>query len=182
MRRDLLQAMLAFAVACVGSKSSTAQTVSLPTFHVFSYSGAVEVPDGGTISLGGIRASSMHRSQRGGLFPGPITRAGSNRAAGASLTATIIDQQEMDQRLLGQTPQQLIDRHRQVEAQRERDARGTQLANPMDEGKALVRHARTLFREGRYSAARDSYEMAVSVLEPSLRDLAIAEMRRIGLR
>lgn len=182
MRRDLLIAMFACAIGCSVYLPVSAQTVSLPTFHVFSYSGTVEVPVGGSASLGGNSVSSMSRSQRGGLVPGPITRAGTFRASGASITATIIDQQEMDRQILGQTPQQLIARHRQVEAQRDREARGTRLADPNEEGKALVRHARSMYRKGQYSAAQDSYELAVSVLEPTLRDLAITEMRRSGLR
>ena len=96
MRGDLLQALFACAIGCASCLPVVAQTVSLPTFHVFSYSGAVEVPDGGSISLGGNSVSSMSRSQRGGLAPGPITRARSGRASGASITAMIIDQQEMD--------------------------------------------------------------------------------------
>ena len=182
MRRNLLQAMFACAIVCSGCLPVAAQTVSLPTFHVFSYSGTVEVPVGGSASLGGNSVSSMSRSQRGGLVPGPVNRAGSSRAGGASITATIIDQQEMDQQLLGQTPQQWIDRHRQVEAQRDREVRGTRLADPNEEGKSLVRHARLMYRKGQYSAAQDSYELAVSVLEPTLRDLVIAEMRCSGLR
>jgi len=182
MLRNLLQAMFGCAIVCSGSLAAAAQTVSLPTFHIFSYSGTVEVPVGGSASLGGNSVSSMSRSQRGGLVPGPITRAGTFRASGASITATIIDQQEMDRQILGQTPQQLIARHRQVEAQRDREARGTRLADPNEEGKALVRHARSMYRKGQYPAAHDSYALAVSVLEPTLRDLAIAEMRRIGLR
>jgi len=39
-----------------------------------------------------------------------------------------------------------------------------------------------MYRKGQYSAAQDSYELAVSVLEPTLRDLVIAEMRCSGLR
>ena len=46
------------------------------------------------------------------------------------------------------------------------------------EGKALVRHARKMYREGKHSAAFESYRLAIRVLTPQLRDLAAAEFKR----
>jgi hypothetical protein len=154
------------------------QIVQLPSFHTFSYSGTVEVPDGGTMSLGGNAYSSSARSQRSGLFPGPVARAGLNQAANASVTATIIDHQEIDRQLLGQSPQSLIDRHQAIEAQRNREARGVKPADRTEEGKALVRYARALYQQRRYADSKHTYEMAVAILEPPLQALAIAEMQR----
>ena len=161
---------------------ASAQTVQLPSIHIFSYSGTVEVPDGGTMPLGGNAYSASNRSQRAGFFPGPVARSGAAQGANASISATIIDQSALDRQILGGTPEQMHAKHREIEAQRDRESRGLQVVDRDAEGKALVRHARSLYKEGRYSAARDSYEMAVSILKPQLRDLAIAEMRRVGLR
>lgn len=156
------------------------QIVQLPLFHTFSYSGTVEVPDGGTMALGGNAYSSSARSQRSGLFPGPVARSGLNQASNASVTATIIDHQEIDRQLLGQSPQSLIDRHHAMDAQRDREARGMKPADQTEEGKALVRYARSLYQQRRYAEAEHAYQMAVAILEPSLKSLAIAEMQRFG--
>jgi len=156
------------------------QIVQLPSFHTFSYSGTVEVPDGGTMSLGGNAYSSSVRSQRGGLFPGPVARSGLNQAANASVAATIIDHQEIDRQLLGQSPQSLIERHHAIEDRRDREARGMKPADRTEEGKSLVRYARSLYQQRRYTDSEHAYEMAVAILEPSLKKLAIAEMQRFG--
>lgn len=167
--------------------AARAQTISLPTFHVFSYSGTVEVPDGGTISLGGNGYAASSRSQRGGFFPGPVARSGIIGASNASVTATIIDQQEIDRQLLGGTPKEFMKRQRQAEARAAGDVSDRtsistrRRAVPDDEGKALVRHARELHRQGRHQAASDTYRMAASMLEWPLRELALAEMKRVGL-
>ncbi len=166
----------------VYSWPANAQTVQLPSFHIFSYSGTVEVPDSGSASLGGISHSASNRTQRGGLFPGPAARSGVSQRGGAAISATIIDQHELDRQVSGQTPDQIMAQHQQIEGQRDREARGARAADPTTEGKALVRYARSLYQQGRYPAARESYELAISILEPHLRELAIAEMRRVGLR
>lgn len=159
-----------------------AQIVQLPSFHSFSYSGTVEVPDSGSLSLGGNRSSASHRSQQGGLFPGPLTRRDMHAAGQAAVTASIIDHQEIDRQILGLRPDQMVAQHQRIEAQRNRDRQGIREVDRTAEGKALVRHARSLYQQGQLSAAQDCYKLAVSLLEPTLRDLAIAEMRRLGLR
>ena len=80
-----------------------AQVVQLPTFHQFSTSTTVSVPDRGSASLGGVRRSATGGSQFGA--PG----LGGNRAGGAaaqggglSVSAQIHDFAEMDRRLLEQ--------------------------------------------------------------------------------
>ncbi len=166
----------------VAVSTASAQTVALPSLHVFSYSGTVEVPDGRAISLGGNRYAASGRSQRGGFFPGPVARSGIVAASGASVHATIIDHDEWDRQVLGGTPAQIVARHHQMEADRTRQARGTEAADRSEEGKSLVRYARTQIQRGRYREARDAYEMAISVLQSPLRELAIAEMRRTAVR
>lgn len=177
--------LIALLVTVFGSPiAARAQTISLPTFHVFSYSGTVEVPDGGTLSLGGNAYAASSRSQRGGFFSGPVARSGIIGASNASVTATIIDHQEIDCQLLGGTPREFMRRQRQAETRAASDVTdrtSRRRAVPEDEGKALVRHARELHRQGRQQAASDTYRMAASMLESPLRELAIAEMRRVGL-
>src|SRR4051812_42621810 len=79
-----------------------ATTVQLPTFSVFTVQTTVSVPDGGGISLGGIdRGVDSTVDRNSGL-----TRnrgLGSSRAAsGVSVSATIIDREEMDRAVLAE--------------------------------------------------------------------------------
>jgi len=171
---------LAYLIAC--QTQAFCQIIQLPSFHSFSYSGTVVVPDGGTTSLGGNTYSSSSRSQRSGLFPGPIARSGQSQFGNAAATATIIDHQAIDQQLLGQSRRQMIDRQEAINRQVDRQERGMKTADRTEEGKSLVRYARSLYEQRRYADARDAYEMAVAILDPSLQKHAIAEMRRLGLR
>ncbi len=65
--------------------SILAQTVQLPVFSNFSWSGAVSVPDGGGIQVGGIKTLSEGSTSRGapllGGIPG-INRGFQNRGIG----------------------------------------------------------------------------------------------------
>jgi hypothetical protein len=79
-----------------------ATTVQLPTFSFFTVQTTVSVPDGGGISLGGIDRgvdSTVNRSSG-------LTRnrgIGSSRtASGVSVSATIIDREEMDRAVLAE--------------------------------------------------------------------------------
>jgi hypothetical protein len=77
-----------------------ATTVQLPTISVFSVQTTVSVPDGGRMSLGGIdRGVDSTVNRRGGLLPN--RGIGSSRSAsGISVSATIIDNQEIDRAIL----------------------------------------------------------------------------------
>src|SRR5947208_2620328 len=79
-----------------------ATTVQLPTFSVFTVQTTVSVPDGGGIALGGIdRGVDSTVNRNSGL-----TRnrgIGSSRtASGVSVSATIIDRDEMDRAILAE--------------------------------------------------------------------------------
>jgi len=76
----------------------------------------------------------------------------------------------------------MIDRQEAINRQVDRQERGMKTADRTEEGKSLVRYARSLYEQRRYADARDAYEMAVAILDPSLQKHAIAEMRRLGLR
>ena len=76
------------------------QVVQLPSISTFSYSGVVSVPDGGTTSLGGIRRSGSFSSSSGfGPFRSR-SRGGFASASGLSVSAQIIDLDEMDRQIL----------------------------------------------------------------------------------
>jgi hypothetical protein len=83
-------------------------TVQLPTFHYFTSTGTVLVPDGGEAFLGGISGSTAGRSEQGipGLPSRPFTNSaiGSSTSAGnVSVSAQIHDFEALDQALLGKT-------------------------------------------------------------------------------
>lgn len=104
--------LLVSLVSVAGARNSDAQVVQLPTFHSFSVSTTVSVPDSGAAYLGGVSRSSQSRTSRGvpGLshLPGPgrlFTNSGigSERSSShAYASATIIDHAEMDRMILGE--------------------------------------------------------------------------------
>lgn len=95
--------MLIAFLAVAGSSQAQityVQTVQLPTFHVFGVSTTVVVPARGTIGLGAVRRFSSAQT--------PFDRVG-NRGRGyfassnnLSLSATVIDNAEIDRALLAE--------------------------------------------------------------------------------
>ncbi len=156
--------------------------VQLPSYNAFSYSGGVLVPDSGTAAFGSSGFNALNRSFMSGLGSGSLGRSSATTLGQGSLTATIIDQQEMDRQILGQTPVDMIRQHEHIEAQRNRDARGVKKFDRTEEGKELVRYARRLRDQGRYGASADAYRMAIASLDSPLRELAAAEMKRFNLK
>ena len=150
--------------------------VQLPSFSTFQYSGTVVVPDSGGAYLGGVNryATGMNRRGRG---LGHGLGAGLGRS-GASVHATIIDLDEMDRHILGGTPSEFIKRERALEAQA-RSGKKAEPGDPDAEGKALVRFARKMYKEGNHSKSFDGYLLAIDVLSPKLSDLAAAEFHRV---
>jgi type II secretory pathway component GspD/PulD (secretin) len=80
-------------------------TVQQPVVSVFNVNTVVSVPDGGTISLGGVNESSYGRVSRGVPLTGApyLSRAFNNRAIGreiassnVSVTAKILIMEELD--------------------------------------------------------------------------------------
>jgi len=99
-------------LVAAGAGTCSAQVIQLPTFHFFSISTTVSVPDRGAAYLGGVRRAQYGTSSQGvpGLNKVPgLSRLFSNRGSGSSVsssdawvTATIIDHAEMDALLLGE--------------------------------------------------------------------------------
>ena len=135
-------------------------TVQLPSFRVFSYSGSVLVPDGGTAYLGGVsRSASFSRSRGFGPFQ---NRSAGYVASSSQLTAsaTIIDLNEIDEAILGQTPRQIRE---QAIASRKPSA-GEVAAEVIERSKHLVRLARGYVDQGKLPAARSTYLAALDRL------------------
>ena len=87
-----------------------AQTVLLPSFSNFTYRGAVRVPDGGTMSLGGVNNHAESSIRRGvpGLSGVPgLGRGFGNRgigretdSSGLTVTPQILIMEELEQQAL----------------------------------------------------------------------------------
>lgn len=164
--RSLAATLVVIAVVISGDLASAQlpTTVQLPSFSSFSYQGTVVVPDSGGAYLGGVNRSATGLNRRG-LSRGFGSSLGHS---GASVHATIIDHNEIDRQLLGADPRELA-RSKSVRKK----------ADPDAEGKALVRYARQKYREGKKSQSFDTYRMAINVLRPGLRELAVKEFERV---
>src|SRR5262245_24308417 len=103
--RRLVAVSVALTVfAC--TRGAAGQAVQLPTFHFFSLSTTVSVPDGGDAAFGGISRSSSGRFDRGvlGLPSRPFDNVATARGTGAgsvSAGATIHDFEAMEKALEG---------------------------------------------------------------------------------
>lgn len=86
-------------LALLLSGHGRAQVVQLPTTGTFSLQTSVMAPDSGSAFLGGSRASSASTRSLG---PGSIASGGSARAGMATVQATIIDLEELDQMIRSQ--------------------------------------------------------------------------------
>ena len=157
-------AMAGLAATCQLAEAQLPTTVQLPSFSSFSYRGTVVVPDNGGAYLGGVNRSATGLNRRG-LSRGFGSSLGHS---GASVHATIIDHSEIDRQLLGVDPKELV-----------KGKSTRKKADPDAEGKALVRYARQMYREGKEGQSFDTYRMAIKVLRPGLREFATREFERV---
>lgn len=174
MLRYLLLLTIGFGIG----STAKAQVVMLPTQQQFSYRGSVLVPDGGSAYLGGVRRYASGSSRRG-LVPFGSSRGSTLGNSGLSVSATIIDHQEIDRQLLGGTPQEFMERVRREREEQQAQSRQTAQVNSLEEGKALVRHARRLYAAGEIEGSRAAYRLALPLLNEQLRPLALAEYHRL---
>ena len=96
---------------------STSIPVQLPVVSVFNVRTAVSVPDGGTMSLGGVSRYSSGRSSRGipGLGGPLFQNRGTGYSAGSSratVKATIISNREIGEDLLAEGNRRALVRER----------------------------------------------------------------------
>lgn len=150
-----------FGVCCLRANVGDAQVVQLPAIRQFSYSGGVMVPDHGSAYLGGNRTSSTASSSRGipvlGRLPGSVSRSSQSSAGGVSVSATMIDLNEMDRQILGYDP-------REARRARQKGSVVVSAAAEIAEAKSLVRNARRAVSEGDREAARTIYALAIQKL------------------
>ncbi len=190
---------VAIAVVCLTGwleRPAPGQTIQLPSFHRFSYSGGVLVPDRGSASLGGVSRSYSSRTSRRGSG---VARGGGLSHAGASARVTIIDHEAIDRQLRGLPADRRPLANGKPSAAAGSTATGTTATgskrpaanppadrsadppaiDPDAEGKALVRYARRQYRAGHHASAFDAYQLALSALSPGLQALAEAEFNRV---
>lgn len=90
-------------IALVSTVAAHAQVVQLPSLSTFSVRTSVLVPDSGGAYLGGVNRSSHWMASRGPGW-GPLGRtrgrAGGVSGSGMMVTATIIDNHELDELVL----------------------------------------------------------------------------------
>lgn len=181
--------------AMVSGADAFAQTIQLPSVHVFSVDTTVIVPDSGQAWVAGDKRASSGTNRFGGI--GPQRATGIERqATGAAVVAKIHDPQQADQALLEQakagraklasgqaapkaelalTPsdpglRSVADIQRQ---------RAQQAAGQKRETLALVEKARQAGSEGKASTAALYYRTASRQATGSLKQQIDAEMRRL---
>src|SRR4051812_4294889 len=102
-RAFIALAGLLFAIsAAVAQQPLPATTVQLPSYSVFTVQTSVSVPDGGGAYLGGLNSGASNSSRFGN---GPLSNRGlssSRGASGMSVSATVIDHEEIDRALLAE--------------------------------------------------------------------------------
>ncbi|MEZ6091035.1 MAG: hypothetical protein R3C05_24045 [Pirellulaceae bacterium] len=155
-----------------------AQTLQLPTFRSFGYSGSVLVPDGGSASLGGIGRASEFGS-RGGWGPLRSRTTGRTMSTGSlSAHVQIIDLAEMDRQLLGAEPAEFLRRQKAAEATNDgpllpevREAP----TDPVEAAKQLVRDARRCVSKGNFRVADYYYRRSIQELPADLAVIAKQE-------
>lgn len=119
-----LASWVAFALAMAVAARADAQAVQLPTFNYFSVQTSVSVPDRGGALLGGVDRASSGSTSRG--F-GPLRNRASGSSIGsstASVHATIIDNNELDQAVLAEA-------RRRRGAMGERDSLASRVNEPL---------------------------------------------------
>ncbi len=99
--RLVLGVALPIAVASLQCNILFGQVVQLPTVGTFNISTTVEVPDGGTMNLGGIGSNRYGSTSRGGLQKNRAIGGGGGYS-GASVNAMIIDLDELDRMIRSQ--------------------------------------------------------------------------------
>lgn len=157
MKRFLLVGGLWFsatAQAAVGQQPLPATTVQLPTVSQFSVRTTVSVPDGGTMSMGGVSRGYDSRVNRGMLPLGSRGIATGRTAGGVSVSTRIIDHAEMDRAILASAAAERGALPGASAAKSASLSRPTQPASPAPASVAAIRQANAL------AAERDAAELA----------------------
>ena len=178
--------LLSIAVLGFATATSHAQTVQLPTFHQFSLSTTVLVPDRGSVSLGGVRraASGSHQFGAPGLR-GNRASGSAVDAGGLSVSAQIHDFQAMDRvgvATLGvdrQSPKGGASTYPPNLAEIRRQ-KAAEPKPPADDAQSLIALAEAARAAGKLGAARVYLQMAARRATGPLRDEALAKYDALG--
>jgi hypothetical protein len=126
-RRGIILLVLLLGAREANAQVIQQQTVQLPTFHYFGVQTTVVVPDRGSIPLGGVTYGGSTRTRFDRV--GPNYGYGQfNETLGLSMSATIIDNDEMDRAVL-------------AEAARRRGAKFDVLGRPVGDDQSNVRQS-----------------------------------------
>jgi hypothetical protein len=189
---------------CYDASRATAQvptTVQLPTFHFFSVSTTVLVPDRGATYLGGVNYSSAGRTSRG--FGPLTTNTAMGRSSGGSnvwVSAYIHDLEAMDAAILSggntatgntaagnlslrstnravaaaTTPPSFAQSIASLRAQAASEDQAKQL-----EAEAYLKRAQEKLKEGKAGLAKIYFQMAERRSTGAVKDQALAGLRSI---
>lgn len=173
---------------------ASGQSVQLPTFHQFSASSTIVVPDRGSVLLGGVNRSASGSNQFGGL-PGSWSLGNAASASGVSVSVQIHDFEAMDRALLEEAAR----RHGRQMAKRDPQRFPTAVDLPSDasfsvaeirrrrsadrptadEVEPLLELARQAEQRGNPGAARVYLQMATRKSSGAIREKALAKDQRL---
>jgi hypothetical protein len=193
----LFRAVLMLSLVALACAQAAGQAVQLPTFSFFSVSTSISVPDSGGAYQGGFSRARYGQNAVG--LPGtPAARAIAHglQTGQSSVTATIIDHQELDsappQAGLGAvSPAASPEARRFAEARRSSagnlpgsvaDAHRLRAAEALarqKEAKQLLEQGRAAEAAGKTAVARIYYSNAAKRAEGALRDEALSGWRRM---
>ena len=181
------------AVSMLGTMCVEAQTVQLPTFHQFSVSTTVSVPDRGSTQLGGVRRSATGSNRFGtpGL-PGNRSGGAGVQGGGATVSAQIHDFDAMDQDLRqqaacmrGADPQNQQRLPQEAHSDGAKSSAVPSLAEirrrkaaqkPTDEeARSLIARGEEALAAGKLGTAKIYFQMAARRVTGPLRDRALAK-------
>jgi hypothetical protein len=89
--RGIIAIVLSLASTLAGIGLLDAQVVQLPSYHVFSWSGTVSVPDQGTGTAASVNQSSSGSNEFGGFLLRNSSMGSARSAAGVAVSAQIHD-------------------------------------------------------------------------------------------
>lgn len=188
--------LLAAVLSLVGLLNASAfgQAVQLPTFHQFSASTTVVVPDRGSVLLGGVNGAASGSNQFGG-FPGNRSFGGSASASSARMFVQIHDFDAMDRALLEEARARrlahgssgdagsIANWHRHsahhVPSVAEINERKTTAQPAASDAESLLHRAAEAEAKGNLGAARVYLQMAARESTGPLREQALADYQRL---
>ena len=98
--------ILTLGFVAFAAELAQAQIVMLPTIRVFRINTAVSVPDGGSISLGGVNGYREQSISRGSGLPGPLFNnrgiSKQTSASNAAVSANVIVMSEYEEAVLAE--------------------------------------------------------------------------------